>query len=150
MRGFLKKCRFAPLLAGAFFFCRPVFRRRARGVPRGRYAGRGGSDGRVPKGVTVDGVPVGGMPKRRAEGLRGSRRKNPVLSCLSRGRFRLRARRSVFRTISEILAGAEKGGSYASEIRIFQREAEQAEFICANARRPASTRRCIFRRRLFL
>ena len=152
MRGFLKKCRFAPLLAGAFFFfAAPFFAASAQrgGGPEGAgaaYAVCAAAEkretGRVPKGVTVDGVPVGGMPKRRAERLlRGLLEgRNPVLVVISpAGRYSFAGAEIGFSdNFREILAGAEKGGSYASEIRYFLKgEAEQAEFICANARRPA-------------
>ena len=133
MRGFLKKCRFAPLLAGAFFFfAAPFFAASAQrgGGPEGAgaaYAVCAAAEkretGRVPKGVTVDGVPVGGMPKRRAERLlRGLLEgKNPVLVVISpAGRYSFAGAEIGFSdNFREILAGAEKGGSYASEIRYF-------------------------------
>lgn len=74
--------RFAPLLAGAFFFCSAFFLPCVEEAPVCAVSAAAAEAWRVPRGVTVDGVPVGGMSVRKAEGLlRGlTEAKNPVLT----------------------------------------------------------------------
>lgn len=134
--------RFAPLLAGAFFFCSAFFLPRVEEAPVCAVSAAAAEAWRVPRGVTVDGVPVGGMSVRKAEGLlRGlTEAKNPVLTVHTpAGDFEFSGAQIGFSDdFAALLSRAEKNGRYYGKVTYFLKGMEgQAEYICANNRLSA-------------
>lgn len=147
MNGFQKIARrCTPLLAGVFFFFAvPAGAGRQENVRQapGICAQAEGLRAlRVPKGVTVDGVCVGGMPRQKAERELRARlaARAPVLTVSTpQGRVSFTGEEIGFRdNFAELLSAAEKNGNYSSRTDYYLKGAEaQAEFICANCRVPA-------------
>lgn len=124
-------------------------------LPEQTAAGKTGAarNGRIPRGVTVDGVPVGGMTKKKAkEFLRKLREPLPTLTvhtpagdyCFSRPQI------GFSDNLDELLSAAVRGGKYQAEIRYFLNGPEtQAEYICANNALSALDAEVVFSREGF-
>lgn len=135
--------RFAPLFAGAFLFLAafslPSVPASAEAEPVGTFACL--SD-KLPRGVKVDGVLVGGMNKKKAADLLRKllAEKTPTLTIEAPdGRYSFSYPEIGFSdNLEEILTNAEKKGVYASEAKyFFKGEDAQTEYICANNERIA-------------
>lgn len=132
---------FAPLFVGAFFFCAGAVPVRSDSV-RAARASAESCEGRVPRGVTVDGLSVGGTSKRRAEKqIREQIAKNtPVLIVEApSGKYVFGYPEISFTDdVFTLLSQAKKGGRYETTVSYrLGGEAEAIERICADNRLTA-------------
>ncbi len=138
---------FAPFLAGAFlFFAAPTAAVRAttpavcaaadNGEDTAAAGGKFVSD-RLPRGVKIDGVLVGGMNRKKAAKLlrRLLAEKVPKLTIKTpKGSYTFAYPQIGFSDdLEELLLTAEKNGEYASRVRYFLNgEKTQTDYICDN------------------
>lgn len=131
--------RFAPVFAGAFLFffaAFPPLGGRAAKAEAVAEASVGFSE-KLPRGVTVDGVHVGGMNKKNAAKLlrKMLAERVPMLTVKTpNGRYTFSYPEIGFSdNLEEILSSAEKKGVYRSKVGYFLKGADvQTEYICAN------------------
>ena len=138
---------FAPFLAGAFlFFAVPNADIKAKMPPAVcaaaetedvATAGRGFVSEKLPRGVKVDGVLVGGMNRKKAARLlrRMLSERVPRLTIKTpKGNYTFSYPEIGFSDdLEEIFLTAEKNGEYVSKVKYFLNgEKTQTEYICAN------------------
>lgn len=98
--------------------------------------------GRLPRGVKVDGVQVGGMSRKKAAHVVRTLLSEKVPSLTVKtpeGEYLFSYPQIGFSdNLESLLSSAKKNGEYKTEVRYFLNgEEEQAEFICANNRKTA-------------
>ena len=131
----------APFLTGAFLFSAGFYG--GGTVPEkdsGIVCARAYAPERLPKGVKVNGIPVGGMQGRKAEKMlrKFLEERVPSLSVKTpAGEYRFSYPQIGFSdNLEEILFSAEKNGEYTAEVQYFLCGLEeQTEFICSNVER---------------
>ena len=140
-RKFNKIWLIAPFLTGAFLFSAGFY---GGGTAPEKNSGivcaRAYAPERLPKGVKVNGIPVGGMQGRKAEKLlrKFLEEKVPSLSIKTpAGEYCFSYPQIGFSdNLEEILFSAEKNGDYTAEVQYFLCGLEeQTEFICSNVER---------------